>query len=331
MGYEHFVVILDVFRKHGGEIKCYICQITSKAGDEKYKHLDKRILIKGASARPNLSLEKVYLEKGYMGKRSYIRVSHVFEIPSSLLKPTRRSNQDQVYYKRLLKESYYRLMQEFDLKPGVFEDTWFVIQFGATIRTEDSELPRNGVSSGELGTRLLDRESSVFASSNAPSQALIALSSSTSQPIFNFSDLQYFTILSALDTPSTHASISTLPVRGSITEQNSDGNENSTSPCQLEASEMALLESQPVPNNSSNPTKSPPSPLTHPPNYTSSAILPLSISKKPSPSSQPPSPASPTTFSKPSSSSAPNPGENFVSILSFCLHATTPEHLNLDS
>ncbi|KAF7924935.1 uncharacterized protein EAE98_007023 [Botrytis deweyae] len=253
-GYEHFVMILDVFRKHSGEIKCYICPITSKEGNEKYKHLDKRILIKGASARPNLSLEQVYLREGYMGKTSYIRVSHVFEISFSLLKPMRKRNQDQVYYRRLLKQSYYRLMREFDLKPGVYGNTWFVIQFGATIRSKDATPSLNGSSSGEMETRLLDRESSEFASSNAPSQALITLSPSTSQPIFNFPDRQYGTILSALNTPSTHASISTLPVRGSIIEQNNDGNENSTSTCQLEASEMALLDSQPVPNNSSNPT-----------------------------------------------------------------------------
>lgn len=35
-GYEHFVMILDVFRKHSGEIKCYICSVRFQTNKQNY-------------------------------------------------------------------------------------------------------------------------------------------------------------------------------------------------------------------------------------------------------------------------------------------------------
>ncbi|KAF5869045.1 uncharacterized protein Bfra_011587 [Botrytis fragariae] len=265
MAYDHFVMILDVFQQDDGQVKCYICLLTTKQVVQKYKRLDKRIPIKGFSARPKLSLEQVYLEQGSMPKQSFVRVSHVYEISFSLLKPIREESQ--AYYMRLLKESYYKLMQEFNLKPGVYEDTGSVIRFGATIRREDSGPSLNGPDSGELGTELPDRESSGFTSSSKLSQVLTILARPESQAILNYPGPQCGTTISALDPSSTKAYISTSPLRGSRIKQNSDKHENITSPSQLESSEMALLDSQPVPTNSSTPHNITIAPTHTPPQF----------------------------------------------------------------
>ncbi|KAF7950169.1 hypothetical protein EAE96_007464 [Botrytis aclada] len=211
---------------------------------------------KGFAPRPNLSREQVYLEKGCMPKRSYILVSHVFEISFSLLEPDRRHSQ--AYFRRLFRESYYRLMQEFDLKTGVYEDTWYVMQIGAWIRTDDSKPPLNVPNVGELETQLPHRESSDVASSSAPSQSLAISTRPILQTITNFSDPQYSATLSPLDSSSANAFMSTLAVREPIIERNSDGPNNLhrtfTSSPQPESSQMVHQASQPVPSISSNPT-----------------------------------------------------------------------------
>ncbi|TGO09631.1 hypothetical protein BTUL_0159g00170 [Botrytis tulipae] len=220
MAYEHYFVILDVFLQHNGEVKCYICQLTSQKVPRRRKHLEKRILIKGpSSGQPNFSLEQVYLEKGSMPKQSYICVQHVYQISCSLLRMTRVGSAS--FRNRISKESYYHLMQELDLKAGVYESTSSVIRFGATIRREHSGPSLNGSSSVQLGTPLPDRESSDVTLSSESSQALTILARPIFQADFNLSNLQHGTIPWALN--SLSISISILPIWQSMVERNSDG------------------------------------------------------------------------------------------------------------
>ncbi|TGO37647.1 hypothetical protein BHYA_0092g00300 [Botrytis hyacinthi] len=226
LAYEHYFVILDVFQQHNGEAKCYICQLTSKKVARRQRYRDKRILIKGPSAQPNFSLEQVYLEQGSMPKQSYIRVHHVYQISCSLLRATRVGSAS--FCNRISKESYYHLMQELDLKAGVYESTSSVIRFGATIRREDSGPSPNGSSSGQS------------------SQALTVLARPNSQADFNLSNLQHGAIPWALD--SLSISISILPVRQLMAEWNSDGHYHLhpafTLPPQVNPSRMLLQASQ---------------------------------------------------------------------------------------
>ncbi|KAF7889331.1 uncharacterized protein EAF01_010824 [Botrytis porri] len=192
--------------------------------------------------------------------------------------------------------SYFRLMQEFDLKSGVYQETGSVIQFGAKIRREDLGPSLNGSSSGEMGTGFLDRESSEVTSSSEPSQALAIIARPNSQAVLYSSNYQYGTMSSAFHPSYTHGSIFILPVGRSIIEQYSNGHRNLhsavTSSSQPKSSMVVRQASQSVPTNSSPPTKitivppHSPTQLPHPPplNLKKAFILlsiPLSLSQFP--------------------------------------------------
>ncbi|KAF7909987.1 uncharacterized protein EAF01_003705 [Botrytis porri] len=128
-GYNHYVVILDVFQSDDGEIRCYIAKLTSKKGTTRYP-IDRIKISQTFLASPPNEDTGLFLENGGMPRQSYISLSHVFQISPFVL----RSNKP-AYNTRLTEQSYKYLMLRLGLEAAVYEDTNIVKQSGATIRS----------------------------------------------------------------------------------------------------------------------------------------------------------------------------------------------------